>query len=161
MDGAGNASMSQEAKVSKFLHELAWHVEFEPCPAGINPQLSLFLPDILQDSHLRREFFLKPKHTIDAIIKHVFVDPEERDLEGERREFELGDLPFDGTVFADSAREARQAIGHIIGEGQWKDQSLELLNYNLDKAISRTLDFSADNLIDLMKDVPLLKTIMD
>lgn len=148
---AGTHAASQSAKVSKFLDALAWSIEYggiarEP----VDIDLSLLLPDVLRDPNFRNGFFLVPGSTASAIVDHVFVDPDNRDGSDERREFSLGDLPLDGRSYNDAAKRTKEAIDYIKGEQGLDVRSIALMNLNLDAAIAQTLNFSADNLIELM-----------
>jgi hypothetical protein len=148
---AGTQTTSQAAKVSKFLDSLAWAIEHGGLASDpVDIDLSTLLPDVLRDPNFRNGFFLVPGSTVGAIVQHVFIDPDNRDGSAERREFGLGDLPLDGRSYNDASRRAKEAIDYIKGEEGMDARSIALMNLNLDAAIAQTLNFSADNLIELM-----------
>lgn len=147
---AGTHATSHAAKVSKFLDSLAWAIEHSGLATDDDIDLSALIPDILRDPNFRREFFLIPNNTIDAIVQHVFVDPEHRDISDDRREFSLKDLPLDGQRYNDASKNAKEAIDYIKGEPGMDKRAIALMNLNLNAAIAQTLNFSADNLIELM-----------
>lgn len=148
---AGTQSTSQAAKVSKFLDALAWAIEHGGLATDpVDIDLSALLPDVLRDPNFRNGFFLVPGSTVGAIVQHVFIDPDNRDGSAERREFGLGDLPLDGKSYNDASKRAKEAIDYIKGEEGMDARSIALMNLNLDAAIAQTLNFSADNLIELM-----------
>lgn len=148
---AGTQVTSQIAKVSKFLDALAWSIEHGGLATDpVDIDLSSLLPDVLRDPNFRKGFFLVPGSTVGAIVQHVFIDPESRDGNTERREFSLGDLPLDGRSYTDASSRAKEAIDYIKGEEGMDARSIALMNLNLDSAIAQTLNFSADNLIELM-----------
>ena len=148
---AGTNATSPEAKVSKFLDALAWTVQHSGVASEAEEfDLAGLLPDVLRDPNFRKGFFLKPGSTVEQLVKHVFVDPEMRDTNQERREFQTGDLPLDGNHYGNASRLARDAIDYIKGEAGMEARAIRLMNRNLNVAIGQTLNFSADNLIELM-----------
>ena len=150
LSGTGSYTTSKEAKISKLLESLAWVIEHGDIANTEDVDLSTLLPDILRDPNLRREFFLCSGKTTEAIVEHIFIDPEDRDGNEERREFSLGDLPLDGSAYKNASKRAQEAIDYILGESRMNERSIALMNRALDAAITQTLNFSADNLIDLM-----------
>ena len=147
---AGTQSVDHAAKISKLLVSLAWAIEYGQATDEADQDLSSELPHVLQDPNLRNGFFLREGNTIDDIVKHIFVDPKDRNGNEIRREFVLGDLPLDGRLFRDSSQLAQGAIDFIKGEPGMDARAIRLMNSCLDAAIAQTLNFSADNLIDLM-----------
>jgi hypothetical protein len=148
---AGTQTASQDAKVKKFLSELAWAIEHSGLATGPEEvDLAALLPSVLLDPNFRQGFFLVPGRAVDLIVQHVFVDPDKRDGNAERREFSLGDLPLDGRNYKDASKPAQEAIDYIKGEAGMEARAIDLMNRNRDAAIAQTLNFSADHLIDLM-----------
>lgn len=147
----GTVMASQEAKVGKFLSELALAIQHggrTTDPEDVD--LASLLPNLLLDPTFRKGFFLTSGGTVDLIVQHIFVDPERRDSGIERREFRLGDLPLDGRRYQDAAKLAKEAIDYIKDEEGLEARAIALMNRNLPAAIAQTLNFSADHLIDLM-----------
>jgi hypothetical protein len=148
---AGTQATTQAAKVSKLLDLLAWAIQHAGLATdAVDIDLSTLLPDVLRDPNFRSNFFSIPGGTVDSIVQHVFLDPEHRDSSKERREFRLGDLPLDGRSYTDASKQAKEAIDYIKGEEGMEARAIALMNLNLDVAIAQTLNFSADNLIELM-----------
>lgn len=150
LSSTGTQIATQEAKVSKFLDSLAWAVQFGGLAGKDDADLSVLLPDVLRDPNFRKGFFLRPESAVNAIVQHIFDDPKLRDTSDDRREFSLGDLPLDGARYNDASSNAKEAIDFIIGESGMDSRAIALMNLNLDLAIAQTLNFSADNLINLM-----------
>jgi hypothetical protein len=150
LSSTGTQIATQDAKVSKFLDSLAWAVEFGGLASKDDIDLSTLLPDVLRDPIFRKGFFLSSESTVNAIVQHIFDDPQLRDTSDDRREFSLGDLPLDGARYNDASLPAKEAIDYIKGESGMDSRAIGLMNLNLDLAIAQTLNFSADNLIDLM-----------
>ena len=150
---SGTQTTTQEAKITKFMNELAWAIQFGS-HAKVHSDLAKLLPNILLDPDLRKDFFFKSDHTVNSIVQHVFLDPKDRDQGLERREFRPGDLPLeDSRYFQNSSKEAREAISFLNLDYELEEKAISLMNLNLDSAIANTLNFSADNLIELMSSV--------
>ena len=148
---AGTVSTTQHAKVSRFLDSLAWSIEYGGLATDeIDKDLAELLPNVLRDPNFRQEFFAREDSTINAIVEHIFIDPEKRDSDKDRREFQIGDLPLDGRAYQNAATLAQQAIDYITGDAGMEARAVAFMNQNLEPAISQTLNFSADNLIELM-----------
>lgn len=148
---SGNYAMTQPAKVSRFLNELAHAIEHSnTCTDPLDKDLSSELPNIFLDPNLRAEFFTQPGGTTDLIVQHIFNDPSSRDQDDRRREFRMGDLPLDGRSYGQVAGKSRDAIDFINGENGMEQRAINLMNTHRNVAIAHTLNFSADHLIELM-----------
>lgn len=148
---AGTNAATHAAKVSKFLDSLAYTIQTSDLASdAAEIDLAELLPDVLRDPNFRKGFFLQPGSTVDFIVQHVFVDPAKRESIQERREFQLGDLPLDGSHYGNASRLAKDAIDYIKGESGMEARAIALMNRNLNAAIGQTLNFTADNLIELM-----------
>jgi hypothetical protein len=148
---AGTQATSHDAKVKKFLSELAHAIEHSGLttdPEDVD--LASLVPSVLLDPNFRNQFFLQPGGTVDLIVQHVFDDPDARDANDQRREFRAGDLPLDGANYQFASLPAREAIDFIKGEEGMEARAIALMNLNRDIAIAQTLNFSADHLIELM-----------
>lgn len=151
---AGNHAMTQAAKVTRFLNELAHAIEHGNTSS--NPDdvdLATMLPRIFHDPNLRAEFFTKPGGTTDLIVQHIFSDPSSRDHNDQRREFDKGDLPLDGQSYLRAAQLSRDAIDYIKDDSSMERRAIDMMNAHRNVAISQTLNFSADHLIELMNNL--------
>lgn len=148
---AGTNAATHAAKVSKFLDSLAYTIETSGL-AKDDAEIDLqeLLPYVLRDPNFRKHFFLRSESTVDSIVQHVFIDPSKRDNNQERREFQEGDLPLDGGHYSNASSLAQDAIDYIKGEPGMEERAIDLMNRNLNAAIGQTLNFTADNLIELM-----------
>lgn len=148
---AGNLAMTQPAKVSRFLNELAHAIEHSKiCSDPLDRDLATLLPHIFLDPNLRASFFMRPESTIDLIVQHIFSDPDTRDQDERKREFGAGDLPLDVQSYQKAAQLTRDAFEFIKGEPGMEQRAINLMNAHRNIAISQTLNFSADHLIELM-----------
>lgn len=148
---AGNHAMTQAAKVSRFLNELAHAIEHSNiCTDPLDQDLASVLPNIFLDPNLRAGFFTQPGGTTDLIVQHIFSDPSSRDHDDRRRDFRMGDLPLDGRSYGQVAAMSKEAIDFIKGEHGMEQRAINLMNAHRNIAIAQTLNFSADHLIELM-----------
>lgn len=148
---AGNYAMTQQAKVSRFLNELAHAIEHSNISMDPNDkELAKVLPSIFLDPNLRSEFFTKSGGTTDLIVQHIFSDPSSRDQGDHKREFGKGDLPLGGQSYERAAVLSRDAIDFIQYENGMEQRAINLMNIHRNIAIAQTLNFSADHLIGLM-----------
>jgi hypothetical protein len=151
LKSAGNHAMTQSAKVSRFLNELAHAIEnSNTCIDPLDKDLATVLPSIFLDPNLRAGFFMRPGGTTDSIVEHIFSDPSSRDQDDRRREFRRGDLPLDGRSYGQVAALSRDAIDFIKAENGMEQRAIDLMNAHRNIAIAQTLNFSADHLIELM-----------
>lgn len=147
---SGTYSASQTAKVDRFLDALAWSIEHATVVRSeVDEGLRELLPAVFRDPSFRSGFFRRPGGTVDQFVYHVFVDPDQRGTE-EVREFQETDLPLDGRFYQKAAHQTQEAIDFIRGEAGMDSRAIALMNACLDTAIAQTLNFTADNLIELM-----------
>jgi hypothetical protein len=151
LSSAGSHATTHQARIDKFLYSLAWSVQHAVTLQSADDEaLAEVLPDVLSDPNFRRNFFSLAGGTVDQIVRHIFDQPEGRDDPGLRRQFQAGDLPLQGAHYRDAAGPTRDAIDYIRGEPGMEQRAIELMTRALEPAIAQTLNFSADDLIDLM-----------
>lgn len=151
---AGNHAMTQAAKITRFLDALAHAIEHGN--TSLDPDdidLASVLPSIFHDPNLRAEFFTKPGGTTDLIVQHIFSDPSSRDHDDQKREFCKGDLPLDGQSYLRVAKLSKDAIDYIKSDSGMEQRAIDMMNAHRNVAISQTLNFSADHLIELMNNL--------
>jgi hypothetical protein len=146
----GSQLVNQSAKVDLFLNALAWSIGHNSkCTDDIDEGLQQLLPAIFLDTQLRAVYYRKSGGTVDQIVKHIFEPPDERGPES-IRQFSETDLPLKGNLYEKVAGPTKDAIDFINAEIGIMPKAIEMMNGCLESAISQTLNFSADNLIELM-----------
>lgn len=151
---AGNHAMTQAAKVTRFLDALAHAIEHGNTSSDPDDiDLASVLPSIFHDPNLRKEFFTTPGGTTDLIVRHIFSDPSHRDHDDQKREFCKGDLPLDGQSYRRAAQLTQEAIDFIKLDSSMEQRAIDMMNAHRNVAISQTLNFSADHLIELMNNL--------
>lgn len=113
------------------------------------------LPNLFYDPHIRNRFLLRSGGIIDELANHIFAEPHGYHPAESRRQFSADDLPPPGgRAYVDASKEARNVLDILM-----EDQSttiplaLDIINRNLNTAITLTLSLTGDSLIDLMAEI--------
>lgn len=151
LNNSGGNLTNHSAKLDLFLNALAWSIQHEASVAENDIELGLkeLLPNVFLDPNFRNEFFSAKDGTVDLMVRHIFDNPESRDQELIRI-FKDGDLPLDGRHYGKASAPAKDAIDFIKSEPDLPSRAIQMMNGCIESAISHTLNFSADSLIDLM-----------
>jgi len=146
----GTQSTSQNAKIDLFLSSLAWSIEHGgKVTDEVDDGLRELLPAVFLDPNLRADFFRRNGGTVDQMVKHIFDPPDERGPES-IRQFSDRDLPLDGRLYQRVAAKTKDAIDFINADAGILPRAIVMMNACLEGAIAQAINFSADNLIDLM-----------
>jgi len=141
-------------RINEFLSSLARTIE-KDIPQGINQEeeeyLIPLLPKLFDDPYFRDKFF-NNHEIINNIISLIFSNSAINRNSENRQEFKQQHLPLNAKE-ATNASQSTQEVLDVLQEEDLLKISLEIINRNLDKAITRTLSFSPDDLIELMSDI--------
>jgi len=141
-------------RINEFLSSLARTIE-KDMPQGINQEeeenLIPLLPKLFDDPYFRDKFF-NNHEIINNIIALIFSNSSTNRNSESRQEFKQQHLPLNAKQ-ATNASQSTQEVLDVLQEEDLLKISLEIINRNLDKAITRTLSFSPDDLIELMSDI--------
>ena len=153
LEQAGDEGATKEQKRWNLLGALANAIKSDPRAANVANEredwLIQALPNIFLDPQLRLVLDRR-EGVIGELIEHIFDTPHEYRRRETQRLFELEDLPLDLSsiqLMAQPTRDILVPLANMPGLGA---QSLEIINRNLDRAIARVLNLSADQLISLM-----------
>ena len=154
LQSAGDGSQSRSDQKQQLLNDLAQVIREEellPNADEIEQELVLRLPHLFQDPHMRATHFLADNTVITQIVDHIFAPSNARDRPEKRRNFVESDLPLGGMDFANASKHARDAIQIIdLEPAVYRPLAIRIINRNLDRAVARTLSFSADRVEELM-----------
>ena len=157
LDRTGDATATRSGQKERLLNEVAQAIREDVVrtsqgdDAEVEEALIQALPHVFQDPFLRERYFLREDSVVTSIVNHVFSAPSTYERAEERRGFDVEDLPTGGSDFKDASRQAREAMSTIyLDVERYKPLAIELINRNLNVAISRTLSFSGDRLMQLM-----------
>ena len=146
----GTQATSQNAKIDLFLSSLAWSIEHGgKVTDDVEDGLKVLLPAVFLDPDLRANFFRKSGGTVDQMVKHIFDPADERGPES-IRQFTERDLPLDGRLYQRVAATTKDAIDFINADASILPRAVSMMNMCLEGAIAQSINFSADNLIELM-----------
>lgn len=111
------------------------------------------LPNIFNDPYFRDNYF-NNHPIINNIISLIFDNSAINRNSDKRQEFQLEHLPLNAASAVKAAEPTQEILAVMNDESDnLSDIALNMINRNLDKAISRTLNFTPDDLIDLMSEI--------
>lgn len=113
------------------------------------------LPNLFLDPHMRNNHFLSPGSIIDELANHIFAEPGGYRPAERRKEFTSDDLPpLGGNFFVNAAIQTRNLLDLLMCEPSTTiPLALDIINRNLNTAITLTLSLTGDSLIELMNDI--------
>jgi len=111
------------------------------------------LPNIFNDPYFRDNYF-NDHPIINNIISLIFDNSGINRNSDKRQEFLLKQLPLNAANAVKAAEPTREILAVMNEESDdLSNIALNIINRNLDKAISRTLNFTPDDLIELMSEI--------
>jgi hypothetical protein len=116
----------------------------------LEAELLVQLPNLFRDPYLRGHKFLNDGEIVPELVDRLFSSREGKRID-ERLLFGVENLPFDAALISASAP-ARNAIDlYLYDQDSTVPPVLSVINRNLNRAISRTLNFSGERLTELMR----------
>jgi energy-coupling factor transporter ATP-binding protein EcfA2 len=157
LNRVGDATTTPKEQKLRLLNEIALAIRGDTPrlqsgdDAEVEEELIRALPAVFEDPFLRSQYYLKEGSIVASIVDHVFAAPTAYRRMDERYQFCIDDLPTGGSDFSNASSLARDAINTIyLDEAVYKPMAVDIINRNLNTAITRTLSFSGDRLIQLM-----------
>lgn len=141
-------------RINEFLSSLARTIEKDsPQTNNINDEKELIklLPKLFDDPYFRDTYF-NNHEIINNIISLIFSNSGINRNSDNRQEFKKEHLPLNAKEALNASTSTQEVLEAILDE-DLLNLSLEIINRNLDKAITRTLSFSPDDLIELMSNI--------
>lgn len=145
---------TDKERINEFLSSLARTIERDKVHEKdkvMEKTLIPLLSKLFDDTYLRDEFF-NDHEVINNIISIIFRNSSIVRNDDSRQVFTKEHLPLDAKFEARVADPTLDAIDEISDE-DYQIVALKIINRNLEKAITRTLSFSPDDLIELMSDI--------
>lgn len=153
---AGPALSTPSVQKSTLLDSLAQAIEEDAVrpDSGIDPELEEALlgtlPSLFRDPYLRDAKFLKDAEVVPELVDRLFSSREGKRLDEEVL-FEATNLPLSGIDVRSCSLPAREAIDiFTFDSDRIVPTVLQVINRNLGSAITRALNFSGDQLGDLL-----------
>jgi hypothetical protein len=153
LDQTGNLALSRPLMRERLIAEIAEAVRSDPTRDGAGEKEQWLideLPLVFTDPFLRSKLN-RERGIIDELLDHIEKLPEGYERREARHSFRESDLPLgvrDITKMAELTREFLQQL-----TDRDKADAVEIVNRNLNSAIARMLNFSGDELMELMKDL--------
>lgn len=136
-----------------FLSSLANSILMDKANDENEEYLKNQLPNIFNDPYFRDNYF-NNHPIINNIISLIFDNSAINRNSDKRQEFQLEHLPLNAANAVKAAEPTQEILAVMNDESDnLSDIALNMINRNLDKAISRTLNFTPDDLIDLMSEI--------
>ena len=110
------------------------------------------LHHLLDDPYFK-EHWLREGGVIERIYDITLGASEERERLEEQRQFSQEDLPLDVSAIGDASQAARSFYTQLNAQPGIQEAALDILNDGLDYAIPKVLNFSGEDLLQLMLDV--------
>lgn len=138
-------------RVHVLLNSLATSIITDQPKSEVEEYLIPLLPKIFTDPYFRDTFFPN-NNLIKKLISLIFLDSSSnRNLEN-KQEFTYEDLPLNAAQATHASMPTREILV-AMNEEEFLTISLEIINRNLDKAISKSLNFTPNDLIELMYEI--------
>lgn len=122
---------------------------------GLEEYLINNLPYLFRDPYLRKFYFSANHSLIADLVSHIFSNQSTNLRAENRREFSAEDISLGGRDYANAASPTQDLL-NLISDGPGNlpfDLALEIINRNLDKALTRTLSLTPQQLINMMTDL--------
>lgn len=153
---AGPSLSTPAAQKSSLLDSLAQAIEEDAVKpdSGLNPELEQellrTLPHLFRDPYLREAKFLRDGEAAPELVDRLFSSREGKRIEEEIL-FETGNLPLSGVDPRNCSAPARDALEvFTFDTDNTVPAVLKVINRNLGSAITRALNFTGDQLGDLL-----------
>ena len=153
-------ALNERGKIDKLLSSLALAIsQDKPLKNqeidGMEEYLINNLPHLFNDPYLRKLYFTANHPLIADLVSHIFSSRSTNLRAENRREFSAGDISLGGRDYASAAFPTQEVL-NLIGDGPGTlafDLALEIINRNLDEALTRTLSLTPQQLINMMTDL--------
>ena len=159
LDQAGGTLKTREAQKESLLNNLSVAIgqDHKRHDSRLSPDTEEFflhnLPNLLLDPQLRSEKFLREGEIIDELVGRLFSGSGKR-REGERLEFTKDNLPLRSVDAVRASAPAREVLDVLLyDELNTVPAALGIINRNLNDAISLSMNFSGDRLVELMSEL--------
>ena len=156
LNRSGSQHSSPQHLEERLLSEIALAILGDAVRGSANPDLENalieILPNIFHDTTLRR-YFRRPGGVVEQLATQVLSESHDYLPAEERREFSAHDLPLSGVQTTEMGPDARNTCDFLRSNRESQDLSVDIINRNLNTAISHVLNFTGDRLIGLLQDV--------
>jgi hypothetical protein len=151
LDRTGFHNARPEAQRSRLLAELAIAIEADEPHDELEEILLAGLPHLFRDPNYA-DYLRISGGVVDDLVAHISETHgyERRD---QRRSFDVNDLPLEAVNIGQLADRTRRFMAELRGNPEFVEPAIGVINRNLDRAIGQVLNFTGDQLVDLMRDM--------
>ncbi|WP_373031950.1 protein DpdH [Sulfurovum sp.] len=153
LHGSMGSLSTKQQKISKLLDNLAISIQTSDVTTELEEYLVEQLPYLFRDPYFSKEFFNESHPVVTNLIEHIFGDAGINANAEARQEFLSNHLPLNAANATNAAGPTREILDAIASDPEILEGAINLINKNLDKAISFTMSFSPDDLIQLMTEI--------
>ncbi len=156
LNRSGSQQGSPEQLEERLLSEIALAIQSDDVKVSANPDLEneliKILPSVFHDPNLRGHF-RQSGGIVQQLATQVLSAANNYLPSEDRREFSAEDLPLSGVQTAGMSSIAMNTCEFLGSSKESRDLAVNLINRNLNGAISQVLNFTGDRLIALLQDV--------
>lgn len=151
LDRSGFQTVGREGQRSRLLAEIALAIEADQSEDETEEILLSGLPHLFRDPNYAM-YLRTSGGVVDDLIAHIAESPG-YDRREQRRSFDTADLPLEAVDIGLLAARTRLFMGEIRGNPDFIEPAIGIINRNLDRAIGQVLNFTGDQLIELMREM--------
>jgi hypothetical protein len=151
LDRTGFHVATPEVQRSRLLAEIAIAIEADEPRDEAEEVLQEGLPHLFRDPNYA-DYLQVSGGIVDDLVAHI-GEPRPYERRDQRRSFDVGDLPLEAVNIGQLAARTRSFMSELRGNPEFVEPAIAVINRNLDRAIGQVLNFTGDQLIDLMRDV--------
>lgn len=158
LDRIGQHTSTRAQKRDRLISEIALAISAdepltdEPDRRDLEQDLIGRLPHLFRDTELQT-YWASEDTTISRLIAHIEEPNEEYERLERQRLFTTADLPLDGVQIVRMARPTQELLNDLRNNPEDVEVAVEIINRNLDDAIVHLLNFSGEELVNLMLDI--------
>lgn len=158
LEGVGQHDATTASRRERLIAEIALAISRSAptAPAGDTRDLEEFLieslPAMFNDPEMRPHW-REDDSTIGRLAAHIEEHGQDHERLTQQRAFTVNDLPLSGMQTARMARPTQDLLNELRGSPELSALAVEVINRNLDDAILHVLNFTGDELVNLMLDI--------
>lgn len=151
---AANQAATPEQRRDLLMNNIAMAILSDPHRDRADDEGYLIeqLPVVFHDPPLRG-IFSRKDGVMDKLLAHIYENSKEYERLEHQRLFREEDLPLHPSEFKDLSAPARKVITQLRTSPEMVDLALTIINRNLERAIPSVLQFTGDELSDLMLEI--------
>jgi hypothetical protein len=157
LDMAGDSLSTPDERKNRLLSEIAMAIPHAELSATeVDQEAIVFLreclPALFNDPHART-LWKRQGAVVEMLVEHIASAPQDYQRVEQRRAFSPDDMPLNAIEISRASDEARIILTTLLGNEELTALAVHMINASLNEAITRVLNFTGQQLFDLMLDV--------